>query len=247
VPPFSRQSHAVDKLYIARSASLDGRQHRGIRCNLRRNRCRIRASDLAQNSLALTRLQRNAVPARDMDRDEPPTPFAVTVPRDNGRTTQIDGEFAQADARQFRGAPAPAALCAYPFDAVLLERMHPTFDRAPGPAEPPRDLGTTMAFGNQDDAVQTVHEALFRTRVCEGAEQFLRRVRFVLSEMELPHDSSTRLRGRQLQVETRHGLWRFAIRSVSGAAFALKFTGLRPAIQPQSGGAAETNCDHRFA
>ena len=182
-----------------------------------------------------------------MDRDEPPTPFAVTVPRDNGRTTQIDGEFAQADARQFRGAPAPAALCAYPFDAVLLERMHPTFDRAPGPAEPPRDLGTTMAFGNQDDAVQTVHEALFRTRVCEGAEQFQRRVRFFLSEMELPHDSSTRLRGRQLQVETRHGLWRFAIRSVSGAAFALKFTGLRPAIQPQSGGAAETNCDHRFA
>jgi len=200
VPPFSRQSHAVDKLYIARSASLDRRQHRGIRCNLRRNRCRIRASDLAQNSLALTRLQRNAVPARDMDRDEPPTPFAVTVPRNNGRTTQVDGEFAQADARQFRGAPAPAALCAYPFDAVLLERMQPAFDRAPGPAEPPRDLGTTMAFGNQDDAVQTVHEALFRTCVYEGAEQFLRRIRFFLSKMELPHDSSTRLRGRLRQV-----------------------------------------------
>ena len=141
-----------------------------------------------------------------MDRDEPPTPFAVTVPRNNGRTTQFDGEFAQADARHFRGAPAPAALCAYPFDAVLLERMNPAFDRPTGPAEPPRDLGTTMAFGNQDDAVQTVDEAVFRTCVCEGAEEFLRRFRLFLSEMELPHDSSTRLRGRPRHVEMRRGL-----------------------------------------
>ena len=68
---------------------------------------------------------------------------------------------------------------------VQVKRVHPALDRARVAAEPPRDLITAAALGDQQDAVQPVQEMRLAWRLDRGVEALPEPLR--VGERKLAH------------------------------------------------------------
>lgn len=135
----------------------------------------------AQHPLALARTQLDPVKALQVLRQELTAPFRFGVSGGVGRFLQVEREALHLLAGELRWAPSQMVL-AQSLHAVQVQRVHPALDGARVFAEPPRDLVTTGALGDQQYAAKPQQEALLARCLDRGVDQLPDRLRVAETE-----------------------------------------------------------------